>query len=153
MATKILNKVNIENRRAKFDYQFIEQLTAGMVLTGTEIKSIREGKAALVDSYCYFRNDALYIKNLNITEYSKGTHYNHEPNRERKLLLTKGELNKLQKKLNDQGLTIVPVRLFISESGYAKLDIALAKGKKAFDKRESIKREEVKRRLKRVKLY
>ena len=153
MATKILNKVNIENRRAKFDYQFIEQLTAGMVLTGTEIKSIREGKAALVDSYCYFRNDALYIKNLNITEYSKGTHYNHEPNRERKLLLTKAELNKLQKKLNDQGLTIVPVRFFVSESGYAKLDIALAKGKKAFDKRESIKREEVKRRLKRVKLY
>ena len=131
MATKILNKVNIENRRAKFDYQFIEQLTAGMVLTGTEIKSIREGKAALVDSYCYFRKDELYIKNLNITEYSKGTHYNHEPNRERKLLLSKAELRKLQKKLNDQGLTVVPVRLFISESGYAKLDIALAKGKKS----------------------
>ncbi|HWY10498.1 MAG TPA: SsrA-binding protein SmpB [Bacteroidia bacterium] len=149
MATKILNKVNIENRRAKFDYQFIEQLTAGMVLTGTEIKSIREGKAALVDSYCYFRNDALYIKNLNITEYSKGTHYNHEPNRERKLLLTKAELNKLQKKLNDQGLTIVPVRLFISDSGYAKLDIALAKGKKAFDKRESIKKRDTEREINR----
>jgi SsrA-binding protein len=149
VATKILNKVNIENRRAKFDYQFIEQLTAGMVLTGTEIKSIREGKAALVDSYCYFRNDALYIKNLNITEYSKGTHYNHEPNRERKLLLTKAELNKLQKKLNDQGLTIVPVRLFISDSGYAKLDIALAKGKKAFDKRESIKKRDTEREINR----
>lgn len=147
MATKILNKVHIENRRAKFDYQFIEQLTAGMVLTGTEIKSIREGKAALVDSYCYFRSDALYIKNLNITEYSKGTHYNHEPNRERKLLLTKAELNKLQKKLNDQGLTIVPVRLFISESGYAKLDIALAKGKKQFDKRESIKKRDTEKEM------
>ena len=128
MATKILNKVNIENRRAKFDYQFIEQLTAGMVLTGTEIKSIRERKAALVDSYCYFRNDELYIKNLNITEYSMGTHYNHEPNRERKLLLSKAELRKLQKKLNDQGLTVVPVVICFG-SGYAKLDIALAKGR------------------------
>ncbi len=147
MATKILNKVNIENRRAKFDYQFIEQLTAGMVLTGTEIKSIREGKAALVDSYCYFRKDELYIKNLNITEYSKGTHYNHEPNRERKLLLSKAELRKLQKKLNDQGLTVVPVRLFISESGYAKLDIALAKGKKVFDKRESIKKRDTEKEI------
>ena len=147
MATKILNKVNIENRRAKFDYQFIEQLTAGMVLTGTEIKSIREGKAALVDSYCYFRNDELYIKNLNITEYSMGTHYNHEPNRERKLLLSKAELRKLQKKLNDQGLTVVPVRLFVSESGYAKLDIALAKGKKVFDKRESIKKRDTEKEI------
>ena len=147
MAAKILNKVNIENRRAKFDYQFLEQLTAGMVLTGTEIKSIREGKAALVDSYCYFRNDELYIKNLNITEYSKGTHYNHEPNRERKLLLSKAELRKLQKRLNDQGLTIVPVRLFISESGYAKLDIALAKGKKVFDKRESIKKRDTEKEI------
>ncbi len=119
------------------------------MLTGKEIKSIREGKAALVDSYCYFRNDALYIKNLNITEYSKGTHYNHEPNRERKLLLTKAELNKLQKKLNDQGLTIVPVRLFISDTGYAKLDIALAKGKKQFDKRESIKKREVDKEIER----
>ena len=89
----------------------------------------------------------MYIKNLNITEYSKGTHYNHEPNRERKLLLTKAELNKLQKKLNDQGLTIVPVRLFISESGYAKLDIALAKGKKQFDKRESIKKRETEKEI------
>ena len=114
MATKILNNVHIENRRAKFDYQFLEKLVAGMVLTGTEIKSIREGKAALVDSYCYFRNGELYIKNLNITPYSEGTHYNHEPNRERKLLLTKPEIRRLDKKLKDQGLTIVPVRLFIS---------------------------------------
>lgn len=147
MATKILNNVNIENRRAKFDYQFIEKLIAGMVLTGTEIKSIREGKAALVDSYCYFRNNELYIKNMHISEYSEGTHYNHEPNRERKLLLNKLELNKLQKKMKDQGLTIVPVRLFISESGYAKLEIALAKGKKEFDKREAIKERDVKKEL------
>lgn len=147
MATKILNKVNIENRRAKFDYQFIEKLVAGMVLTGTEIKSIREGKAALVDSYCYFRNNELYIKNMHISEYSEGTHYNHEPNRERKLLLNKLEINKLQKKMKDQGLTIIPLRLFISDSGYAKLEIALAKGKKEFDKREAIKERDVKKEL------
>jgi SsrA-binding protein len=147
VATKILNNVNIENRRAKFDYQFIEKLVAGMVLTGTEIKSIREGKAALVDSYCYFRNAELYIRNMHIAEYSEGTHYNHEPNRERKLLLSKAELNKLQKKLKDQGLTVIPVRLFISESGYAKLEIALAKGKKEFDKREAIKKRDTEREI------
>jgi SsrA-binding protein len=149
VATKIQNNVNIENRRAKFDYQFIEKLTAGMVLMGTEIKSIREGKAALVDSYCYFRNDELYIKNMNIAAYTEGTHYNHEPNRERKLLLSKSELNKMQRKLKDQGLTIIPVRLFISESGYAKLEIALAKGKKEFDKRESIKKRDTEREINR----
>lgn len=147
MATKILNKVNIENRRAKFDYQFLEKLVAGMVLTGTEIKSIREGKAGLVDSYCYFRNNELFIKNMHIAEYSEGTHYNHEPGRERKLLLSKMELNKLQKKMKDQGLTIIPVKLFISDTGYAKLEIALAKGKKEFDKRESIKERDVKREI------
>lgn len=147
MATKLNNTVNIENRRAKFDYQFLEKLVAGMVLTGTEIKSIREGKAALVDSYCYFRNGELFIKNMNITEYSKGTHYNHEPNRERKLLLSKAELRKLDKKLKDQGLTIVPVRLFISESGYAKLEIALARGKKEFDKREAIKKRDTEKEI------
>lgn len=118
---------------------------AGLVLTGTEIKSIREGKAALVDSYCYFRNNELFIRNMHIAEYSEGTHYNHEPNRERKLLLSKPELNKMQKKLKDQGLTIVPIRLFISDSGYAKLEIALAKGKKEFDKRESIKKRDTER--------
>lgn len=149
MATKLNNNVNIENRRAKFDYQFLEKLVAGMVLTGTEIKSIREGKAALVDSYCYFRNGELFIKNMNITEYSKGTHYNHEPNRERKLLLSKAELRKMDKKLKDQGLTIVPVRLFISESGYAKLEIALARGKKEFDKRETIKKRDTEREINR----
>jgi SsrA-binding protein len=149
VATKILNNVHIENRRAKFDYQFLEKVVAGMVLTGTEIKSIREGKAALVDSYCYFRNGELYIKNLNITPYSEGTHYNHEPNRERKLLLSKAEIRRFDKKLKDQGLTIVPVKLFIAESGYAKLEIALAKGKKEFDKRESIKKRDTEREINR----
>ncbi len=149
MTAKLLNNVNIENRRAKFDYQFLEKLVAGMVLTGTEVKSIREGKAALSDSYCYFRNGELYIKNMHIAEYSEGTHYNHEPNRERKLLLSKAELNKLQKKLKDQGLTVIPIRLFISQSGYAKLEIALAKGKKEFDKRESIKKRDTEREINR----
>jgi len=146
---KILNKVNIENRRARFDYQFLENFVAGMVLTGTEIKSIREGKAGLSDSYCYFKNNELYIKNMHISEYSEGTHYNHDPLRERKLLLSKLELSKLSKKLKDQGLTIIPVRLFLSESGYAKLEIALAKGKKEFDKRESIKKRDVEKELQR----
>lgn len=149
MSSKISNKVNIENRRAKFDYQFLETYTAGLVLTGTEIKSIKEGKAGLSDSYCVFLNDELFVKNMHVSEYEKGTHYNHKPDRERKLLLNKSELQKLQKKIKDQGLTIVPVRLFISEKGYAKLDIALAKGKKAHDKRESIKKRDVERELKR----
>ncbi|MGZ3884382.1 MAG: SsrA-binding protein SmpB [Bacteroidia bacterium] len=146
---KILNNVHIENRRAKFDFQFLETFVAGMVLTGTEIKSIREGKAGLSDSYCFFKNNELFIKNMHISEYTEGTHYNHEPNRERKLLLNKTEVSKINKKLKDQGLTVIPVRLFISESGYAKLEIALAKGKKEFDKRESIKDREVQKELQR----
>lgn len=137
--------VKIDNRRAGFDYSFIERFTAGIVLTGTEIKSIREGKAGLADSYCYFKNGELFIKNMHISEYGKGGHYNHEPNRDRKLLLNKAELNKLEKKLKDQGLTIIPVKLFIGESGFAKIEIALAKGKKSFDKREDIKKKDLQR--------
>lgn len=146
---KIQQKINIENRRASFDYSFIEKYVAGLVLTGTEIKSIREGKAALVDSYCYFFKNELWIKNMHISEYSEGTHYNHEPTRERKLLLNRQEISKLQKKIKDQGLTIIPIRLFTSDSGYAKLEIALAKGKKQFDKREDIKKRDVEREMKR----
>ena len=146
---KLSNNIHIENRRAKFDYQFLEKFVAGMMLTGTEIKSIREGKAGLSDSYCYFKNNDLYIKNMHISEYSKGTHFNHDPLRERKLLLNKAEINKLEKKLKDQGLTIIPVKLFISENGYAKLEIALAKGKKEFDKRESIKKRDTEREISR----
>lgn len=137
---KISNTINIENRKAKFDYQFLDVLTAGLVLKGTEIKSIREGKAGLADSYCYFKNDELFIKNFHITEYADASFYNHEPLRERKLLLSKQELNKWLKKVKDSGLTIVPIKLFINEKGYAKLNIALAKGKKAFDKRDDIKK-------------
>ena len=146
---KLSNTVNIENRRAKFDYQFLEQLTAGLVLRGTEIKSIREGKAGLSDSYCYFKNDELFVKNLHITEYSEASFYNHEPLRERKLLLSRQELNKLLKKIKDQGLTIIPVRLYITEKGFAKLTIALAKGKKLYDKRDAIKTRDVEREMNR----
>ena len=144
---KLSNKINIENRRARFDYQFIEQYTAGIVLQGTEIKSIREGKAGLSDSYCYFRKGELYIKNLHITEYSEASFKNHEPLRERKLLLSKQELRKLEGKLKDQGFTIIPVRLFLSDRGFAKVDIALAKGKKEFDKRQDIKKKDAEREV------
>lgn len=144
---KLSNKINIENRRARFDYQFLEQFTAGIVLQGTEIKSIREGKAGLSDSYCYFRSGELYIKNLHITEYSEASFKNHEPLRERKLLLSKTELRKLEGKLKDQGLTIIPVRLFLSDKGFAKVDIALAKGKKEFDKRQDIKKKDAEREI------
>lgn len=147
--TKISNTVNIENRRARFDYQFLDTFTAGLVLRGTEIKSIREGKAGLADSYCYFRNGELFVRNFHITEYGNASFYNHEPMRERKLLLSRQELNKLMRKVQDQGLTIVPVKLFISDKGYAKLNIALAKGKKNYDKREDIKKRDVEREIQR----
>lgn len=146
---KISNTVNIENRRARFDYQFLDTFTAGLVLKGTEIKSIREGKAGLADSYCYFKNDELFVKNFHITEYADASFYQHAPLRERKLLLSRQELNKLIRKVKDSGLTIVPVKLFISDKGYAKLNIALAKGKKAFDKRDDIKKKDIEREMNR----
>jgi SsrA-binding protein len=144
---KISNTVNIENRRARFDYTFLDTLTAGLVLRGTEIKSIREGKAGLSDSYCYFKNDELFIRNFHITEYENASFYNHEPMRERKLLLSRQELNKMQRKVKDSGLTIVPIKLFINDKGFAKLNIALAKGKKAYDKREDIKKRDIEREM------
>jgi SsrA-binding protein len=141
----IKNKINILNKRASFEYAFLEKYVAGMQLTGTEIKSIRDGKCNITDGYCFFKDNELWVKNILISEYEKGTHYNHEPKRDRKLLLNKTEINKLLKKLKDQGLTIVPLKLFISESGYAKLEIALAKGKKMFDKRDDIKKRDIQR--------
>jgi SsrA-binding protein len=139
------NTINIKNKRASFEYAFLEKYIAGMSLTGTEIKSIREGKASIAEAYCLLINGELWVRNMNINEYSKGTHYNHEPKRDRKLLLKKQELKKLSGKLKDQGLTIVPLRVFISNSGYAKIEVALAKGKKLFDKREDIKKRDVER--------
>jgi len=146
---KLSNTINIENRRAKFDYQFLDTLVAGLVLKGTEIKSIREGKAGLSDSYCYFRNDELFVKNLHISEYTDASFYQHEALRERKLLLSRQELNKLLKKVKDQGLTVIPTRLFINEKGFAKIEIALAKGKKLYDKRDDIKKKDIEREMNR----
>lgn len=145
MSEKINKKVNIKNKRASFEYFFIDTFTAGMVLTGTEIKSIRQGKVNFQDAYCLFMDDELFVRSLHISPYTEGTHYNHDPIRDRKLLMTKRELRKLAENLKDQGLTIIPIRLFTSERGLAKMEIALAKGKKLYDKRDSIKERDVKR--------
>ena len=140
------NRIEIKNRRAGFEFEFLENFTAGIVLSGTEIKSIREGKASLVDSYCYFSGTELYVKNMNVAEYWWGSAFSRQdPRRDRKLLLTKKELRKLQRAVKEKGLTIVATRLFISENGYAKLDISLARGKREFDKRESIKEKDMRR--------
>lgn len=145
-------KINIQNKRARFEYELIEQYTAGLVLTGTEIKSIRLGKATITDSFCEFNERGeLFVINMNIQEYAWGTRYNHRPKAERKLLMNKRELRKLEKEVKNVGLTIVPLRVFITDKGYAKLVIALAKGKKLYDKRETIKDRENKRNLDRIK--
>lgn len=145
------NDINIRNKQAGFQYELLDKYIAGIVLKGTEIKSIREGKVNLQDGYCYMSNGELYAKGININTYAQGTHYNHEATRERKLLLKKAELKKLEGKVEEKGLTLVPVRLFINERGFAKLEIALAKGKKLHDKRDSIKERDIKRELSRVK--
>lgn len=143
--------INIRNKKASFSFEFLDKYIAGIKLTGTEIKSIRGGKANLIDTYCYFVEHELYVRGLNISEYSFGTHYNHEPKRDRKLLLTRRELNKLERKVSEKGLTIVALHLFINEKGWAKLEIALAKGKQEFDKRETIKKKDVERDMDRFK--
>lgn len=137
----------IKNKRATFDYELLDFFTAGIVLTGTEIKSIRLGKAGLSDSYCLIINGELWVKNIQISEYFFGSYNNHVPKRDRKLLLTKRELSKLTRLTKETGFTIVPVKLFLNEKGLAKLDIAVAKGKKAYDKRESIKERDDKREM------
>jgi len=147
------SKVSVKNKRAGFEFEILMNLTAGMVLSGTEIKSIRNHKASISEAYCTFAGDDLVVRNMNIEEYSHSSYFNHEPRRDRKLLLQKSELNKLRIKLKDKGLTIVPLHLYISESGYAKLDIALAKGKKLFDKRESLKDKDIKRNLNRADAF
>jgi SsrA-binding protein len=143
------NKIDIKNRKASFEYSFIDKFLAGIQLTGTEIKSIREGKANINEGFCVFNHDELYIRNMHIAHYFNGTYNNVEEKRDRKLLLNRNELNKLQNKLKDQGLTIIPLRLFINEKGYAKMEIALAKGKKLFDKREDIKKKDTEREMSR----
>ncbi|MBQ4292088.1 MAG: SsrA-binding protein SmpB [Muribaculaceae bacterium] len=142
--------INIKNKRATFDYHIVETFTAGIVLTGTEIKSIRLGKASLVDTYCYVTNSEVWVKNMNITEYFYGSYNNHESRRERKLLLTRREIRRLDAASKDAGTTIIPIRLFINDRGLAKLVIGIARGKKEYDKRESIKDREAKRQLSRA---
>lgn len=145
-----LQNINISNRRAYFDFEILEKLTAGIMLTGTEIKSIREGKANINDGFCFTHKGGLYIRNMHIDEYSLGTHYNHEPKRQRTLLLNKKEVKRWSNKVKEKGLTIVPLKIFISERGFAKLEIGLAKGKKTHDKRDSIKAKDSKREIDRV---
>ena len=143
--------VNIKNRQAGFEYEVLDKYVAGIVLTGTEIKSIREGKINLQDGYGYFNNGELFVKGVNISPYAQGTHYNHEATRERKLLLNRSELKKLEARTEEKGLTLVPVRLFINDRGFAKMEIALGRGKKMHDKRDSIKERDAKRELNRMK--
>ena len=145
MEKKGNNNITIKNKRAEHEYFLMERLTAGIVLTGTEIKSIRNGKASLADSYCSFKDDELFVIGMHIAEYDKGTYNNHDPKRDRKLLLTARELRKLKTKVQEKGLTIIPVVLYINEKGLAKLDISLARGKHYFDKRESLKTKDSKR--------
>ena len=145
-------QVNIQNKRARFEYELIDQYTAGIVLTGTEIKSIRNSKASIAESFCEFNEKGeLFAINMYVEEYLYGTHFNHKPRNARKLLLNKKELKKLEKEVKKKGLTIVPLRLFINNNGYAKLQISLARGKKLYDKRETIKDRDNKRSLERIK--
>jgi SsrA-binding protein len=139
----------IKNKKASFEYSFISTYKAGIVLTGTEVKSIREGKATLTDSFCVFQDDELWIKNMHISEYKQGSYNNHEPKRLRKLLLNKSEIIKIKSKLKEKGITIIPIQLFFNERGIVKIEVALAKGKKMFDKREDIKKRDVERELSR----
>lgn len=148
---KFSSQVSVKNRKARFEYHFLDTYVAGLKLMGTEIKSIREGKVSLQEAYCYFNRHELFVKQMHITPYSQGTHYNHEATRERKLLLKKKELLKLESKMSEKGLTIVPTRLFINSRGLAKMEIALAQGKKLFDKRDDIKQRDTKRELDKMK--
>ena len=142
--------INIKNKKASFEYFFVDVLTAGIVLTGTEIKSIRMGKASLVDSYCYIHNGEIWVKGMNVSPYFYGSYSNHESKRERKLLLNKREIKKLDEASKLPGYTIVPILLFIDDKGRAKLDIALARGKKVYDKRQTMKEKEDRREIERA---
>lgn len=149
--TRFAKQISLKNRKARFEYHFLETYQAGIQLMGTEIKSIREGKVSMPEAYCYFKDHELFVKQMHISPYTQGTHYNHESARERKLLLKKRELAKLEGKMNEKGLTIVPTKLYINSRGLAKLEIALAQGKKLFDKRDDIKQRDVKREMDRMK--
>lgn len=144
------NKIDIRNKRASFDFEILEKFQAGIQLTGSEIKSIRNGGGSINEAFCLVRSGEVYVRQMNIPEYSHGTYANHEPTRLRKLLLTKKELSKIDAKIKERGLTLIPIRLFINERGFAKLEIGLGRGKKKFDKRESLKNKDNKREIDRV---
>ena len=148
---KINKNIEIKNRKARFEYEILDRYTAGIVLAGTEIKAIRLGKASIAESFCEFQNNELWVINMTVQEYSHATYFNHQPKQERKLLLNRKELKKLEKDVTNSGNTIVPLRLFVNENGLAKMDIALAKGKKLYDKRETMKDRDNKRRLYAIK--
>ncbi len=150
MKEKISNNIQIKNKRATFDYELLDTFTAGIVLTGTEIKSIRLGKASLVDTFCIVDNGELWVKNMYIAEYFYGTYNNHNARRDRKLLLTKKELRKIENAVRASGFTIMPTRLFINDKGLAKVIVAIARGKKEYDKRESIRERDDKREMDRA---
>ena len=152
MNKRFSNDINIRNRQAGFEFELLDKYVAGLVLRGTEIKSIREGKVNLQDGYCYFNNGELFAKGVTIDQYAQGTHYNHEAQRERKLLLKRTELIKIEKRVEEKGLTVIPTRLFINERGYAKLEIAIGRGKKLHDKRNTIKDRDAKRELSKLKI-
>lgn len=141
------NRLNIVNRRAGFEYHLVQRYTAGIVLTGTEIKSVREGHVNLSDAFCFIKDGELYVRNMHIGIWKQGSYYNHEPLRVRKLLLNKSELRKIKAKALEKGFTVVPVSMFLSETGYAKLEIAVAQGKRNFDKREDIKKRDIAREM------
>ncbi|MEO9485001.1 MAG: SsrA-binding protein SmpB [Ekhidna sp.] len=146
------NNIQIKNRKASYEYEFIEKAEAGIMLKGTEIKSLREGKASIQESHCFFKKEELFIKGMNIAPYSQASFESHDMTRDRKLLLKKRELEKFKSKMEEKGLTIIPIRIYINNRGLAKLEIALAKGKKIYDKRDSIKKKDQKRELERMKI-
>lgn len=150
---RLKSDVRIKNKKAEFQFFLIERYTAGIVLSGSEIKSIREGKASVNESFCVFIRQELFVKNMYVAEYSHGSAFNHLPRRDRKLLLNRRELRKLQNKVKEKGFTIIPVQLFIDENGRAKLEIALAKGKKLFDKRDTLKEKDLQRQMDRMRHY
>ena len=147
----IQKTVKIKNRKARFEYEILDRFTAGIVLRGTEIKAIREGQASIAEAFCEFSNNELFVINMTVQEYSHATHYNHNPKSERKLLLNRSELKKLEKQVKNTGLTIIPLLLFTNDNGLAKIEIALCRGKKQYDKRESLKDKDNKRDLSRIK--
>jgi SsrA-binding protein len=144
------SKINIRNKKASFEYAFIDKYVAGIQLSGTEIKSIRDSKASINEAYCFVKDSEIFIKNMHIAIYEAGSYNNHDPKRDRKLLLNKTEIKKIEKKLKDKGLTLIPLVLFLNEKGLAKIEIAIAKGKKLYDKRESLKEQDSKRMIGRL---